>query len=255
MRTSPGVEWSLLLSAVAVTISLVSTAITLLQKRYETFRMLRQQITDAVSRLLELAQESSLLQFDPAVDRSTVQFQTRSQIISQQHAFYARHALFLMELGSTIVSDADYLAVAAAFQQVADYTQANIAYDRAIKKAHKGYPTVIALRFYAYALYSQGDVITGARRYAAAAETFKKDRSLYGIFTTAYTYQLWAFAEATMGDLPEARRLFALAATTYMSIKSDRTRQHNLQSLTTEMQKFFSHEEVDEIVAIASVVK
>jgi len=236
MNIYSGVNWSLVLSGCAIAISIVSTSVTLLQKRYETLRVGRQQITDALAKIIASAYQQVETSMDAAVDQSSEQGQAKFGYIARQLTFYSRHAIFLMDRAPDIVSDADYLALAESFQQTGDYSDANRYYDLAIQKARNDFYKVENLRMAADALYYQSDYLSGSSKYrqALAVVTGATDSERN---TNGYILQTWARSEAKYNDPSRAVELFAEAEHVYLKLQSENLRRQCLGDLRNEMQR------------------
>jgi tetratricopeptide (TPR) repeat protein len=229
-------DWSLVFSGIAVTVSLLSATVTVLQKRYETLRVVRQQITEALSKVIALAYQQAELTMDTSVDQTTPQFQGKLGYIFRQHTFYSRHAIFLMERSPKIVSDADYIALAEAFQQVGDYAEANLNYESAIRKARNSFSRCVNMRMAADARYYQSDHDSGAAMYAEALKTISGN-SHHARVMRGFTYQLWARSEAMYHDRARAAELFAKAEETYKTIQAQNVRNFNLEQLANDRRR------------------
>jgi tetratricopeptide (TPR) repeat protein len=231
-------EWSLIVSSVAVTVSLTSAAVTLFQKRSETLRVVRQQITDALAKILALAYQQAELTMDPTADQTNPQHQAKLGYIFRQHTFYSRHAIFLMQRAPNIVSDADYIALAESFQQVGDYVEANANYLKAISKSRNPFYRGVNIRMAAEARYHQGDCGGGASLYEDALKLTmgSGDQTLAA---RGYTYQSWARSEATYNDKAAAATLFGKARDTYNRVQAANIRTFNLSGLAYDLRRFY----------------
>jgi tetratricopeptide (TPR) repeat protein len=236
MNIYSNVNWSLMLSGCAIAISVVSTSVTLLQKRYETLRVGRQQITDALAKIIALAYQQVETSLDAAVDQSSARSQAKFGYVARQLTFYSRHAIFLMDRAPDIVSDADYLALAESFQQTGDYSDANRYYDLAVLKARNNFYKIVNLRLAADALYYQSDPLSGSSKYrqalAVAPGTTDSERSSNG-----YILQTWALSEAKYNDCSRAAELFVEAERVYLTLQSENLRRQCLSDLRNEMQR------------------
>src|SRR5438309_741914 len=99
---------SLTLSALAFALSLSATAITLRQKKYETERTLRSQLTDAIGKLNASFEAMEKLREEKASTWNAPQVVNLKAFYNGQKLFYARQAIYVANQIPRLVSDSEY---------------------------------------------------------------------------------------------------------------------------------------------------
>jgi tetratricopeptide (TPR) repeat protein len=228
--------FSLSLSATALVLSLAATLITLWQKKFETERTLRHQLTDAIGKLNEAFGDSSKLEQENANSLNEPTVTNLRSFYNGQKIFYAHQAIYLIEQIPDLVSDAEYNSVARAFLDVDDDENAVKYYRRAIDVATTNLYRAINLR-------GLGRTLIRMNMTSEGRESFEKSLALVAgqsdsdLWFQAETLQRWAQIEAAASELEMAQRLFQQAEDRYRSIRFPARRSTGLKNLTAVIRK------------------
>jgi tetratricopeptide (TPR) repeat protein len=219
-------------SIVAVVISLISLVITLLQKRSETKRTIRSQLTDVITDLDSVFDEDNKITGDNTNASSESSLQKRRSFLNGRKRFLARQAIFLMDQMPKLVTDFEYNAVADAFHQIGEFDEANSYYEKAIERANRTYYKSIIMRAYAQCLFNQQKFQEARKYYQESINLAVLDSDPH-IYHTAETYERWARMEATWSFAKEAKVLFEKANSVYAKLSNSELQNEALSRLRT----------------------
>lgn len=223
--------YTLVVSVIALALSLIATTISLRQKKYETERTLRAQLTDAIGKLntvyesaIKLREENQDKWNDPIV----LDFRS---FYTGQKMFYARQAIYIAKQIPNLVSDNEYNSLARAFADADDDASALMYYEKAIKVAPEPYYKAINMRGYGRLLIRTNRIEEGRKQMTLALSLVNGHTDSEKWFR-AETLQRWAQIEATQkgGDL--STHLFERALTEYSSISFEPRRREGLENLS-----------------------
>jgi tetratricopeptide (TPR) repeat protein len=220
---------SLAVSGLALTLSITATLISLKQKKFESERLLRSQLTDAIGKVnssfeqsAKLLQEKAALLNDPAVTNLLAFY--NSQKIS-----YARQAVYVADQIPTLVSDVEYNSIARAFLDAGDDQSALTFYDKAVR-ASSGIHKATNLRGLGRTLLQLGKTEEGNRTFNEAL-SLMADGSDSSLWFQAETFQRWAQVEANWGNIATASKYMDEAEVLYEKIGFEAKRNSGLKNL------------------------
>jgi len=231
--------FSIGLSSLAFVLSLAATFITLRQKKFESERTLRHQLTDAIGKLNNAFEESEKLRQEKAGSLNEPAVLNLFSFYNGQKLFFARQAVYVADQIPHLVSDAEYNSLARAFLDVDDDQNALFYYEKAIAAASGPLYKAINLRGYARTLLQMGKIDEGRTAFKNSLSLIPtgSDTSLW---FQGETLQRWAQVEAAVGDHANADRLLREAEGRYSSIKFPPRRNSGLKNLTAVRKALFS---------------
>jgi len=187
-----------MISAGALAISIVTLVLTQVQRFIDTRRIVRQQLTDSLVRIADMS-----LQWKKSPDEG----EWLSPAISTE----ARNASALIgRLPPSLVNDADYVSLAAAFQY--DPIEAKWYYEKAIETSTSNYSRNLCRGGYAAHLFLvTGDYSAGREQYTKALDSLS-DSSDECHARRAGLYRSWASLEEATENHEQAIELQRKAA-------------------------------------------
>lgn len=227
---------SLALSGLAFALSLIATFITLRQKKFESERTLRQQLTDAIGKLNGAFEEACKLEIEYEDSLSNPEVVSLRSFYNGQKIFYAHQAVYLIEQIPTLVSDAEFNSVARAFLDVGDDENAVLYYKKAIRAAKNSMYRATNLRGLGRTLVQMNkqDEGRGAFEEALSLASGKADSQLW---FQAETLQRWAHVESAAEENQMAAQLLVEAEARYSSIQFSARRTAGLKNLAALRRK------------------
>ncbi len=193
---------SLVLSSAAFVISLIS----LRQKRFETERAIRRELSDAIDKLNKINIETAKLWEDGLTPAE----QNLIAVYGQQGVSITRQALYLAEQIPKRVSDVEYGTLAQALLNLGNLAQAEGYYVKSVEQSPDEFAKALNKRVYAYFLFSIGKVERGRQTFQECLAPFDSPGD-YNLYAKGGTYLRWAMAEAIF-TLPKAgEKLFEAA--------------------------------------------
>jgi tetratricopeptide (TPR) repeat protein len=223
-------DWISVGAALISTFSLSVSFFALRQKSSESERTIRNQLTDAISKLDSVFAEWDKLIYESSDKSSDPYFVSRRSFLNGQKRFLARQAIYLMTHIPDLVTDFEYNRVADAFCSIGDYDQANKYFEKAVEKAEGAYYRSMCIRAYARCLFGQGGIDDGRKRFKEAIELVPLDSDV-NRFHTAETYQRWAILEGDAQNWEEARERLKNSSEIYLKVISKRQRDQGLANL------------------------
>lgn len=222
--------FSLGLSALAFIFSIIATFITLRQKKFETERTLRHQLTDAIGKLNTSFEQSLVLQQEKASSLNTPAVVNLLAFYNGQKVFYARQAVYIADQIPRLISDSEYNSIARAFLDVGDDFSALDYYQKAISAATGPLHKATNLRGLGRTLIVMGKMEDGRRAFNEAL-SLVADSSDSSLWFQGETFQRWAQIEAASGDSANARKHLDAAEARYTSIQFLSKRSAGLNNL------------------------
>jgi tetratricopeptide (TPR) repeat protein len=229
---------SLSVSGLALAVSLTATAITLRQKKFETERTLRHQLTDAIGKLNSAFESASKLEQEKAGTLNEPSTVNLRAFYNGQKLFYARQAVYVASQIPHLVADAEYNSVARAFLDVDDDENALLYYRKAIEAASEPLYKATNLRGLGRTLIRIGKEAEGRSAFSEALDLVPgtSDSSLW---FRAETNQRWAQVEAAAGRAAEAKKLLDDAESGYRSIRFPSRRSTGIKNLQAVRNSLF----------------
>jgi tetratricopeptide (TPR) repeat protein len=210
--------FALTFSGFAFILSLVTSILTFRQKRYETERGLRQQITDVIGKLNEVFERDEQLKREAAGNRNTPAIVNLRSFYNGQKLFYARQAIFLMKQAPKLVTEVEYNSLARAFASNDDLPEADSYYRQAIAVSPTPFYKAINLRGHARILFALGRVKEGRTAFQEALKLVAADNDP-NMWFHGETYQRWAALERDYQNHKQADERFKDAETAYKAIR------------------------------------
>jgi tetratricopeptide (TPR) repeat protein len=230
-----------ILALLLSTISPATAVFSYFQKRSEAQYSLRKQLTDTLSKLLDLALDfERFVEWDSQRSRadmigvsnsptSKIEYpQSYRRMIADQRRFLVRQSEHLAKQIPNLVSPYEYMIIADNFNRIDNYAKANEYYARAIKGHDDPLEKGIALRQYGRFLFGRKDINTGRSKYKEALECGNGDTdAIHGY--RGDTYERWAGAEGENDNHIAAISLYQEALGEYQRIKNEFYREQQLQ--------------------------
>lgn len=214
------------LSLSAFIVSLVS----LLLKGPENRRTIRNQLTDALSKLNAVNAEARKLSIEKAAERYSPQVNGMFSFFNDQRAFLVRQAVFLADQIPKHVSDIEYGLIARALGHSGDHILALTYWSKSIDAAKDSTQRAMKIRGFAAYRFEQGDLV-GGRECMEYSIKLTGEKDDFHKHTAGETYQRWANLEKDHGDTLEFDRLRNCARKIFISIESKSLRNHGLSIL------------------------
>lgn len=222
---------SLSLGGVAFVLSLVATVVSLRQKKYETERTLRSQLTDAIGKLNSTYESLVRLRGEQASKWNDSSNVAQRSFYNGQKMFYARQAIYVAKQIPKLVTDSEYSSIARAFSDADDDKSAFLYYEKAIAAAHDSYYRAINIRGYARLLIRANRVAEGRKKFEHALSLVGGGTDSEKWFR-AETLQRWGEVEALRGDQASSECLFERASGEFSTISFAPRRKEGLQNLS-----------------------
>lgn len=223
---------TLSISVAAFIVSLMATTITLRQKKYDVQRLLRQQITDVVGKLITIATEREKLVHEYEKNEYAPYAIAMDRMLNHQNNSFARQALYLINQVPSLVSDVEYLTVSDALNLLGDVAQAEEYKIKAIEASPSRFYKSLNQRSYARFLFFEGRYDEGRKYYEASLQSFS-DTTNAARWIQAQTFMLWAEAEAEANLLNNAEELYKRARLTAKQISNKVPRTRSLGIINT----------------------
>jgi hypothetical protein len=217
---------TIVLSGLALTVSVVATVYTARRQRREDERQFRERITDITSALINSTAKVAEMDGTPA-DQREADFDYMRGTEVQRMAALARQADYLItEERMSLLTDVDFLTMAQAFTTVGDTAQAALYWKHACDSAQRPFYRSINKRLYASYLFGLGSEEEGRAQYESAigdvAEASPEGDQLYvGI---GWIYQDWMLSEARRGFLGQSAAVKQKAQESYEKIADQQLR-------------------------------
>jgi len=220
---------SLVISLIALTLSLVATYRGEKKAKLERQRTIRGQLTDVLGKLTSLQLEFAKLQKDAAGNPEYVS--AVSTVMGQQNGFLLDQAVYLSEQIPELVTTYELNTIAAANSNAGNFLVAERYYQKAISMASNNLYRALATRSYGMFLFPQGRLKEAREHFRAAIELLKGDDNLVHS-SNGYSYQLWALHEFNFARSPErAHEYFEKAMQEFSSIDVEFMRSKALEGL------------------------
>ena len=178
---------SLCLAGAAFVISLISMR----QKRLETERAIRRELSEAIDKLNKISIETAKLWEDGL----TPPEQNLLNIYGQQAVSLTRQAIYLADQIPTRVSDVEYGTLASGLVNLGNMSQAEEYFRKSVEQSPDPFSKAMNKRGYAYFLFSVGNVERGRQTFQESLETFDSPGDL-NWYAKGSTYLRWAISEA-----------------------------------------------------------
>jgi tetratricopeptide (TPR) repeat protein len=193
--------------------SITSTYITLRQKKYETERTLRNQLTEVLAKIAALNLELAKI---PQQGASATGLTSRMRgHLRDQQRFLVRQATYVIDQIPALVSPFEFLLVAGAFESIDDVYQAEQFFRKAIEhSAGDEMNRGITTRGFARFLFNQGEHDLAREQFMASVEIFSGDSDIMkeyrgDTYLRWGTHELeWSYPDIAETYFSEAKRIF-----------------------------------------------
>jgi tetratricopeptide (TPR) repeat protein len=203
------------LSSAALTVSLATVVINLLQKRGETTRTLRQQLTEVVGKLNGVFDANNQLRTEHVEDwESTVVLGIRSTLNGQK-LLYARQIVYLIGQIPKWVTEIDYNCLGRAFWDNGDYTEATAYFRKAMSAATHPRYKAVNQRGLGRLLFETGQFDEARRSLREVVDAASNFDGAPDHHFAGETLHRWALSERDFGDQAMANKLFTEAEAAY----------------------------------------
>jgi hypothetical protein len=217
-----------MISALALTVSIISAAFSYQLQSIDSKRATREQLSNVSSELIGLTREAAQMYQVPVEEHDSLYYQKLSSI-THSAMLLSRQAIYLAEEQPNIVTDVEYLTIASGLVLAGDL-RANDYWQRAIKAAPTPYSEMVNTRAYANFLFNQGRHESGRIHYQKALNLMDNNTDL-NKYNNAYTYQMWMYSEATHHFPEESNRNHIMAKRIYETISRPILKQQGLAGL------------------------
>jgi hypothetical protein len=225
---------TIVLSGLALAVSLIATVYNAWRQRREGERQFRERITDITAALIDSNAKVAEMDSTP-VDQRGPDFDYLRGTEVQRMAALARQADYLItDETSRLLTDVDHLTMAQAFGTVGDTVQAALYWSRACDTAQRVFYRVINKRLYASYLFSLGRPDDGRAQYESAIDDLSAspegdDQKHSEI---GWIYEDWMLSEGRFGFSGQAREVEQKARESYGKIANQQMREWRLAHLT-----------------------
>lgn len=224
------------ISIVALTLSISNTIIGENRASFEKKRNIRSELSNVLSRIMDLSKENTELIRDYMLDdNNQVFFRNQSSNIVQENTFLIQQAMYLSNIILNDVTPVELNTIANANANSGDLPMAEKYFVLAIKQSKDPYYSTLAIRSYGAFLFPQ-------RRFEEAREQFRLslkqlpggDNFTRG--TNGYTYQIWAVNELTVANnFNRAIELFKESRNEFLGIDQLQWKDNMLRGLDTSI--------------------
>jgi tetratricopeptide (TPR) repeat protein len=223
--------WTLILSASALLLSLVSTVLTLRLQIRSTRNTIHDQLGELTQELINVIAENSIIWSQEPSKRDAL-FYSKTSNISYKLSALARQAVYLMNQDSMLVSDLQYSIVANALSIVGDFPLAESLWKKAIDESPNEYYKIINKRSFANFQFNQGRHEAGRKQYEEALQIWDNSTD-FNKFTNGYSYQMWLVSEISSFSAAnnESEIYYKRAKSLFESISNVAMRNHALSGL------------------------
>ncbi len=202
-------QWTILISGLALVISLIALIISIVQKNKETERTIRKNLSDTLESMSKITLEFAKLKQNNDSYNSPGVVELR-RIYNTQRRVLIAHADYLATNYDKLVTDIDCNVLAGAFSASGDSQKANYYWEKTVGKSPSNPIRHMNLRGYARFLFYQGKFQLGRSKYEEALKLELPDTDTYRRELTD-TYVMWAKVEKEFNNESEMQRIMALA--------------------------------------------
>ncbi|WP_070141346.1 hypothetical protein [Bacillus mycoides] len=177
-------EAKVIVSIIALIVSLVSLYISLRQKKYETERIIREKLTDTFNEITEL--DVDFIKLEVNINKNV----NLTRVFNQKRSFLANQALYFLPKIETLVSDMEFALLAKTLERTGDLENADYYWRKSMERSSSKCTEIYNMRGYARFLFTTTNIDQGRKMYQEAIDlgTKENDRGLYDM---AETYILW----------------------------------------------------------------
>ncbi|MEO6903576.1 MAG: hypothetical protein ABI315_10545 [Bacteroidia bacterium] len=144
------------ISTSALTLSLISLIVTLIQKNSETKRAIRKSLTDTLENISKINIETTKLRTSKEIDNNSEASITLRRMYNSQRRILIAHADFLILRYDKLATEIDCNILAGAFATIGDQDKAEYFWQRTVEKSISSPIKVMNLRGFGTFLFSHG---------------------------------------------------------------------------------------------------
>ena len=215
----PKDSFALLFSCLALIVSIISFVVTLLQKKGETERGLRLELSNVLEKLSDI--EVVMAQDGPGHlggDLPAQSNRTIRGVKTIQRRYLTSKADFIVKrVPAALVTDGELLVLALAYAAIDDFSKAEEYWRKCIDTAVTPLHKAVNLRMFARFCFFVKSAEEGRRQFASAVE-LASDATDASKYSKGTTYEVWAAAEAQAGFHDEAENKLKIAKVIFESI-------------------------------------
>ena len=228
---------SIIISTLALLVSIYATINTEIKTRSEKKRTIRLQLTDILGRITKLNLDNAKYIKDYA--KTDPQYVSNvSSILNQENTSLLWQAKSLSQEIPDLISPVDLNTIAVANYNSGNFIEADLFHRQGIKKAddiNDNYSKVLATRSYANFLFSIGKNEDGRDKYKTAISLMQslptQGQNDLIPYTNGITYQMWAINELSIGNNDQARKNFSNAQKEFYKIENSFVKDTSLKTL------------------------
>ena len=154
-------------------ITLCFSLYAILKKKREEERTIRNQLTDIIGKLNDVATEHDTLIYETKDKKRDDYTQRIFMRLGDRTRFLLRQTIFLIKKIPNLVTDMEYVVVAFTSAEIGDLVNADDYWQKAIAVASNSIQKGEHLSAYARFLFNQGDIEEGRMKFQQSIETFK----------------------------------------------------------------------------------
>jgi len=221
---------TILLSALAVILSLVAFAVSYVRGQNEQRRAIRQQLTETTDKITETQLEYAKLMFGEAKDNLAMQ-QAIENIMGQRTGSLLNQAVYLTTQAPSLVTAVDYNTIAIISGNAGDLVLAETNFLKAIESSPVGFARSGMTRSYAGFLFAQRRFEEGRKAFRDAA-TMVTGADNLARMQKGVIYLSWGWCEQNNANAPkQAEGAFESANGEFSGIDNEAMRQAALARL------------------------
>jgi tetratricopeptide (TPR) repeat protein len=190
------------ISALSLTVALISLILTYRQKSRQDKLAARKSLTDNIAAIVAANIEFAK---QPVGSEATAESRILRRHINSQRRYLVNHGAMLVSEIRELATEIDYNVLAGAFETSFDFERAATFWQKCIEASDTPAVRAMNRRGYAMFLYSQGRFEDGRRQYEASlAEAIGDGDAARRL--RADTYAMWARSERDFGFIEESKR-------------------------------------------------
>lgn len=167
------------ISAAALTLSLISLVVTLIQKNRETKRTIRKNLSDTLENISKIAIEATKLRVSKDTDFNSEPIILLRRNFNSQRRILIAHADFLVDKYDSIATEIDSNILAGAYATIGDMEKAEHYWVKTVKKSVSKSIRAMNLRGFGTFLFNNGKIELGRQYFdeALSLELVKNDEN------------------------------------------------------------------------------
>jgi hypothetical protein len=222
---------TIVISIIALSVSVLTAYFNSRQKKFETQRTLRNQLTEVLGKIATLNLELAKIPQE-GQSASGLTAGMRGHLVDQKRLL-VRQANYITDQIPELVNPFEYLIIAGGFVDIDDTYQAEEFFRKAIVQAGSEQVNLgIVTRNFARFLFSQGETERAREQYSVALGVFSGESDI-SKFYRGDTYLRWGSQELDWSYRENANQLFECARAEFDSQRNPISKRRNLQHLSS----------------------